>query len=38
MISNSNHINKTNKHLSPQITERKKKTTAYSNGNTGRGL
>jgi hypothetical protein len=38
MVNNSTNINKTNSHLSPQITEPKKKTTTYDVGYQGPGL
>ena len=35
MVNNSTNINKTNNHLSPQLTEPKKKTTTNGIGNQG---
>ena len=38
MVNNPININKTNNHLSPQITEHKKGQDIYDVGNTGSGL
>jgi hypothetical protein len=38
MVNNFLNVNKTNKHLSPQIIEQKIKTMTYDNGNSCLGL
>ena len=38
MVNSSTNINKTNNHLTPQLVDKKKKTTTYDVGNPDPGL